>query len=131
MRSVKSRKKTNQIIVHCTGSDRPQDDGIEVIRAWHLARGWEDIGYHIYISKNRRRGPQIGRPLHSIGAHCLGQNHDSIGICVSGNYEFFDFQMDCLRATIQILAAAYKITTVLPHNFYNKNKTCPNFELPI
>ena len=126
---MKSRSNIRQIIVHCTGSDREQDDPIEVIREWHLARGWDDIGYHLYIPKNFEKGIQMGRSLHTIGAHCLGQNLDSVGICLSGNHEFHQHQLDTLVMAVQILSAAFKIEKVFPHNFYNPGKTCPNFDI--
>lgn len=49
---------------------------------WHKARGWNDIGYHyvIYLDGTIAKG----REIDVIGAHCQGNNKDSIGICYVG-----------------------------------------------
>jgi hypothetical protein len=52
-------------IIHCSAST--QGDVAE-IRRWHLARGWNDIGYHFVIRPDGE--VEVGRMLHEIGAHC-------------------------------------------------------------
>lgn len=54
------------------------------IRSWHTSkpRWWSDIGYHFVV---RRSGlVEVGRPLSKMGAHCLGHNENSIGVCWVG-----------------------------------------------
>lgn len=70
------------IIVHCSATPPGRDIGAKEIRAWHLAQGWKDIGYHFVI---RLDGTvESGRPLSQPGAHCLGKNNSSLGICYVG-----------------------------------------------
>ena len=75
-------RKINKHIIHC--SDTPDDRHVTVddIRAWHIKRGWNDIGYHYII--NRDGSLALGRPVEKIGAHCKGNNGDSIGTCLIG-----------------------------------------------
>lgn len=123
LRPVRCIKK---IIVHCSASDEPHD--ANDIHLWHLARGWDSIGYHIIIEKD---GIALGRDINKIGAHCLGENIDSIGICVIGEYEFNELQLSLLRSIIDILLSVYNLTKedVYNHSDFNPNKTCPNFDV--
>lgn len=70
----------DKIVVHHSASSRLTT--LETIRQWHLDRGWPDIGYHFVIEGTGevRRGRS---PLY-VGAHALGANLNSIGICVVG-----------------------------------------------
>ena len=47
--------------------------------------GWSDIGYHLLV------GPEgaiwLGRPIDREGAHAKGQNGDSIGISMIGDFD--------------------------------------------
>lgn len=57
----------------------------EVINKDHKEKGWGGIGYHFYIRKDGTI--YRGRPEECIGAHAIGRNYDSIGICLEGNFE--------------------------------------------
>ena len=46
---------------------------------------WKDIGYNYFIEKNGVI--VVGRSLDISGAHTLGYNSNSIGICLAGNFE--------------------------------------------
>lgn len=122
-------RKINQIILHCSDSDYPQHDNVETIRQWHLERGWKDIGYHYVITKDGRI--RWGRALELYGAHCIGQNKDSIGICLCGRKEFTQAQFKSLQVLILRLMDRYNLTKedVYGHNHYNKLKSCPNFNI--
>lgn len=77
------------IIVHHT---QRNNDFPAFIKFRHIyLRGWEDVGYH-YLIGNRRpftRDGHIytGRPENSVGAHALGYNNKSLGICLIGNLD--------------------------------------------
>jgi N-acetyl-anhydromuramyl-L-alanine amidase AmpD len=122
-------KNINKIIIHCSDSDIPAHDDISVIKQWHLARGFEDVGYHFFVKKNGI--VQTGRPMHTIGAHCVNQNLTSIGVCVSGKTDFKVTQFIHTRELCEALMDRYKIkeADIYPHCHFNKNKTCPNFNL--
>ena len=38
-----------EIIIHCSATREEQQVSVDTIRDWHLAKGWNDIGYHFYI----------------------------------------------------------------------------------
>ena len=124
--------KTCTIVVcHCSASDNLAYDDIAIIKKWHLARGFIDVGYHFYIQKNGN--VQNGRSIDQIGAHVTGFNYESIGICLGGDKSFTDAQfrsaaklIDSLYAILPCLKRKYG---VLPHRFLNIRKTCPNFEM--
>ena len=121
--------KINYIILHCSDSDNPKHDNIETIRDWHLDRGFKDIGYQYLITKNG--GIFIGRKEFESGAHCKGFNKESIGICLTGRDNFSNQQFDSLSLLVENLCYRYNLdySKVLPHNHFNKAKTCPNFPM--
>jgi len=92
---------------------------------------WVDIGYHLGVEviEGRVTG-LIGRPLDMDGAHCVGMNSKSIGICVVGNYdltsppdEMINYLIKyLLRPLIRLLNIPK--TSIKFHNEYAP-KTCP------
>lgn len=115
--------------IHCSSSDLEIHDNIETIRLWHIARGFTDIGYNFVILKNGTICN--GRPVEKIPAHIYGHNKNSLGICLTGDKNFSDNQFSSLKKLLLRLMDEYKLTPldVLPHKAFNKNKTCPNFDL--
>ena len=57
---------------------------IQDIDRWHKERGWAGCGYHYLVRKDG--SIYRGRPENAEGAHCLGYNTVSIGICFEGSY---------------------------------------------
>lgn len=62
----------------------------DVIDRWHRERGWSGIGYHYVIINDLHDHladgtVQEGRPVSRQGAHVLGINDRSIGICCAGH----------------------------------------------
>lgn len=119
-----------EIIVHHTGgTDKyPLMDTshhtAQDIEKWHLSLGWEGIGYHYIIHKDGEVWK--GRPEHRHGAHCLGKNTSSLGICLSGNFDLTlptKEQENSLRTLLKALMNRYAIKSVVPHREY-QNKTC-------
>ena len=41
-----------EIIIHCSATREEQQVSVDTIRDWHLAKGWNDIGYHFYIDNH-------------------------------------------------------------------------------
>lgn len=128
-------RKIEEIIVHCSDSPESMDIGFVEIDSWHKERGFgTDVygqkmscGYHYII---RRNGTvEAGRPESVMGAHCQGHNSYSIGIVLVGRDKFEPVQFDRLRALVADLKERYGDMPVYPHNHYNKDKTCPNFDV--
>ena len=115
------------IVVHCSDSDHAHHDNVETIRGWHVdERGFNDIGYHRVITKDGTA--HTGRELETIGAHALGYNLRSVGICLTGKYYFSEKQFKALRIMVNNLKQIYPtITRVIGHCDVS-DKTCPNFD---
>ena len=78
---MKPLMQVKRLIIHHSAS--PRETAVETLREWHKARGFEDIGYHAVL--DGRGTVHSTRPLTMQGAHALGANHDSWGICVMGD----------------------------------------------
>jgi len=80
-----------------------------MIREWHKAKGWSDIGYHFVIMPDGRC--EEGRPLNRQGAHCnVGKrNFIGIGVCLVGNFsetEVPDAQLvGAVNKVVQLMGA--------------------------
>lgn len=79
---VYKRRGTSYVVVHHAAADSCT---IEDVHRWHLERGWAGCGYHYFV--NKRGEIYRGRPEDAVGAHCVGYNDDSIGICLEGNFD--------------------------------------------
>jgi N-acetylmuramoyl-L-alanine amidase len=79
------------LIVHHTGGTdaNPLADTsnhtAKDVDAWHKAKGWDGIGYNWYIEKSGLL--KKGRDEDKTGAHAIGYNDKSIGICLAGNFD--------------------------------------------
>ena len=117
----------NLIVLHHSDSDIKSHDDISVIKEWHLARGFSDVGYHYFIKRNGQI--QKGRDLGIAGAHCKGVNGRSVGICLHGRDKFTELQFRSLEILIYNVwgRIGFKCD-VHPHNRY-ADKTCPVFDV--
>lgn len=79
------RPITGIIVHHSAG---PDSATVAQIRAAHIRRGFSDVGYHLLIRNDPLSGWVVepGRPLSIEGAHDLGQNAGTIGVCLLGSY---------------------------------------------
>ena len=86
---MKVNKPRYIIIHHSLTKDWLLAD-VEAIRKYHIRKGWNDIGYHYvleYVRDTKHARIYIGRTRLTPGAHALGFNTKSIGICVVGNFD--------------------------------------------
>jgi N-acetylmuramoyl-L-alanine amidase len=118
-----------KVILHCSDtSDQNNSITVDWIRRVHKTeKGFDDVGYHFFI---RRSGQiEIGRPLEYVGAHCAGENFDSIGVCMAGRKEFTREQFEAVRFLADQFREEFCLTTLqwFTHNHYNPNKLCPGF----
>ncbi len=125
----------NKVIIHCSATPEGRDVKTKEIKKWHLSNGWADIGYHYVIELD---GKVIeGRPVELVGAHCVGQNKFSIGICYVGGMNKSmskpkdtrtEEQKESLIKLIKKLRGSYGDLTIHGHNEYS-NKACPSFDV--
>jgi len=83
---ARKRTATKWIVWHTAAHGKngvDYDTTRDQIDAWHRHKGWECIGYHYVVRKDGTI--EEGRPKHTIGAHVLGLNGQSVGICFSGH----------------------------------------------
>jgi N-acetyl-anhydromuramyl-L-alanine amidase AmpD len=123
-------RKINWIVVHCSDSDVPAHDNIEVVRGWHKnERNFSEIGYHYFITKDGV--VHSGRSENTVGAHVKGHNSGSIGICLSGRTGFTADQFRSLEGLLKDICTRHGLgkEDVLSHKDLDPHKTCPNFDV--
>ena len=100
------------------------------------ARGFADIGYHYYITRDGL--VHAGRPLYTVGAHVTGYNAHSIGICYEGGLDMRGRpkdtrtleQKETLRKLLERLKEDYPEAKVVGHrDLPGVKKDCPCFEV--
>ena len=126
---IKPDRFVECVHIHCSASDRPEHDNVDVIRDWHLQRGFSDIGYHFFISKDG--AVHKGRDLEEIPASARGFNTGSLAICLHGLEEdlFTGAQFNSLRDLCKQIDDAYFNTMVFKgHTEMDPGKTCPVFD---
>jgi N-acetylmuramoyl-L-alanine amidase len=126
------------LILHCSATQPDVDVGVAEMDVWHKARGWKRIGYHFVI---RRNGTvEHGRPIEDIGAHAVGFNQTSLGICLVGGVRrvrtrlvaddnFTEAQWATLRALVIDLLARFPHAKVIGHRDVQRHKDCPSFDV--
>lgn len=127
-------REIKKIIIHCSATPEGKNFTVEDIRRWHKDRGFNDIGYHyvIYLDGSIHKG----RDESVVGAHCVGQNTNSIGICYIGGVDKnnnpkdtrTDAQKKALRELVAQMKEKYPNATVHGHNEF-ANKACPSFNV--
>jgi hypothetical protein len=123
------RKSTVRLVIHHVGK-LTRDVSAEEIHKWHIDKDYGGIGYHFVIRKNGVI--ERGRAEDLWGAHCLNQNHDTIGICVVGDFdiqpEVPQAQLYSLKELVDLLCKKYPIKGIYGHRDL-KATTCPGKNL--
>jgi N-acetylmuramoyl-L-alanine amidase len=124
----------NKIILHCSATPEGRDVKVDDIRRWHLANGWDDIGYHfcIYADGSIHRG----RDLDKSGAHTYGHNRNSIGICYIGGVDkemnakdtMTEMQDIAVLELVKSLRLIFGKLSLHGHNEFS-SKSCPSFDV--
>ena len=128
-----TKRKITEIIVHCTATKEGQEISVADVDRWHRERGFAGIGYHflIYLDGSIHNG----RPINKAGAHCVGHNVNSIGICYVGGLDAKGKPKDtrtqaqkvALLTLLKRLKALYPLATIHGHREF-ANKDCPCFD---
>lgn len=154
------KDKIKYLIIHTSSSAW---GSVDVIRDWHTlpppkGRGWADIGYHYVITNGfltydhlKKNTPDAqadghvwpGRDLdhdgdveEEVGAHCVGYNDKSLGICLVGSGgKYTKAQLESLYSICLRLMTHYNIPVdnVLGHyetpNGKSQGKSCPDLDM--
>lgn len=127
-------RKITEIIYHCTATKEGERFTVEDVDRWHKEKGWKGIGYHYLIGLKGELW--IGRDIEEIGAHCVGHNANSIGICYVGGLDKNGKAKDTrtleqkrtLRILNESLTEKYPEATIHGHREF-ANKECPCFDV--
>lgn len=134
-------RNINLIVIHCAATPEGKDFTVKDIDRWHKQRGWKGIGYHWVVYRDG--SVHAGRPEQEIGAHALGFNANSIGVCyiggceatqgIAGKYRGKDTrtpqQKAALIELVKQLKKKYPNARVLGHSdLPNVRKSCPCFD---
>ena len=124
------------IVIHCSAVRPGQRSSAKKINDWHHDRGFQNgIGYHYVV---RRDGTiELGRPLEMIGAHVVGHNRHSIGICYEGGLNSFGKDADTrtpeqkatLRKLLEELHQKFPKALIVGHRDLNPGKKCPCYDV--
>ena len=124
------------LVIHCSATRYDRDFPVEALRASHKARGFADIGYPFYITRDGIT--HVCRPIDHIGAHARCFNDHSIGVCYEGGLDEQGQPADtrtmeqkiALIALLRQLRLDYPEARIAGHNELSTNvhKACPCFK---
>lgn len=143
--------KISNVVVHCSDSEF---GCAAEIRRWHQQKGWSDIGYNFVIlnglivpeTKHQKRVYmpeldgmiEVGRKIDGdnilvgaeVGAHALGYNDKSIGVCLIGVQNFTAKQFRSLAVLSVGIERIWGVSPKMWMGHYDvAMKTCPNFNV--
>ena len=127
-------RKIDLIVVHCSATRCDRRFSVEDLIAWHDAR-FGFTGYHYYIT----RDGQMYQTRHEqlVGAHAVGYNQHSIGVCYEGGLTPDGTPADtrtreqkaALNALLRSLKTDYPDAVILGHrDLPGVHKDCPCFD---
>ena len=128
-------RRITMIVLHCSGVMPNVHQDISVIDNYHRKNGWNGVGYHAYV---RRDGTvQHGRPLWQVGAHVVGHNKHSIGICYEGGLDSAGRAADtrtpqqvrAVRELVERYHAYFPEAVIVGHHDLDPSKPCPCFDV--
>ena len=146
-------RSVSHVVIHTAAARRvtptgwkPVDQSAETIRAYHLSKGWSDIGYHWVV---RMDGTvEEGRHERYAGAHREGFNISSIGVCFTGHGDIADFTEAQKEAGAKLVAEilvrhkiddeflqnmnrvlGHRESNVIVKPEYKTTKTCPGVKV--
>ena len=129
-------RRIDLVVIHCSATRCTRSYTVDDCRRDHRNRGFADIGYHYYITRDGV--VHAGRPLYAEGAHAQGYNRYSIGICYEGGLDIrgrpadtrTPQQKDTLHRLLQRLKEDYPQARVVGHrDLPGVRKACPCFEV--
>lgn len=127
-------RKINKIIIHCSATPEGRAVTIQEIEKWHREKGYNGIGYHYVIGLNGEVWK--GRDINVVGAHTVGQNANSIGVCYIGGCDKSMKAKDtrtpaqkvALLNLVKELKKQYPKASIHGHNEFAA-KACPSFNV--
>lgn len=128
--------KPKKIIIHHSACMDSNALEWSAIRRYHIVNnGWADIGYHAGVEMVAGSYEALyGRPLDSPGAHALGHNKESLGICLVGDFTSApppDEQMAVAARIVNLWLRLFGIPVdaIFKHSDVNETE-CPGAAFP-
>lgn len=125
------KKVTRFFLHHSAFRISAMPEQFNIVRRSHINRGWGDIGYHGFIESDGTIPG--GRPLEYQGAHNYGQNSDSLGVCMAGNFDIdlpTDAQIHSLKRILNGYRLKYGDLPLLLHRD-TRNTHCPGLKVTV
>jgi N-acetylmuramoyl-L-alanine amidase len=120
-----------RIILHHSGTADGPEISWAAIRKYHVESNlWLDIGYHAGVELiGTSYEVLMGRPWDRSGAHCIGQNNQSLGICLVGNFNLAAPPEAQFRVAARVVAMWCRmfeipVTEIWRHGSFN-DTSCP------
>lgn len=126
----------HKIIVHCSDTEDGPSFSTSAIKKYHVEHnGWRAIGYHALVENvNGDYFAIFGRPWDMSGAHTLGQNDWSLGLCFVGKYDHEEPPEAMLLEGAKVVKTwmdlyGIPLSEIHKHSEY-ADKTCPGTMFP-
>ena len=129
--------KPKEIILHCAATPEGKAFTVNDIDKMHKQRGFKKIGYHYVIELDG--SVKKGRTENETGAHTVGHNTKSIGICYIGGLAKdgktpkdtrTNEQKETMYKLVDELLKKYNLSLNDVHGHYEfANKACPSFKM--
>lgn len=108
---TRSFSAVSHIIVHHSATNNNLKDFTNVVRNIYLlhteGNGWSDIGYNYLIAPDgtiyKGRDPGMGEQDDVVGAHFCGNNTNTMGVCLLGEYGAVQPSEAMMQALEQLL----------------------------
>lgn len=125
------------VIHHSATPDNAATMSTDDIRRFHTSpkpagRGWRTIGYHLVMEQVEQTVQGIlGCPFTQAGIHAPPRNHNTLGVCLVGNFELAEPGRGLVTEAarrVADLAEVYRIPTdqILAHRDVKAGHTvCP------
>lgn len=123
------------IVMHMTQGPDSTVLEAEGIRAYHKAKGWQDIGYHFVVERVESSVWTVaGRPLNVQGAHCRGYNRTFLGVALAGDFRKKEPPADQLECAARFVAGLADALALPEQKLYRhcdlSDTDCPGAKFP-
>lgn len=130
-----SINKPNKIVLHHSATDDTHIKNFDGIKNHHInVNGWADVGYHYVVEKVNGKYVTIkGREENVAGVHCPGQNSQSIGICLVGDFRKGNppkEQLEEVTKLIKDIRSRHGELPLYKHSDFRPTE-CPVFDLEL
>ena len=126
-KAISKRAVTTDIILHHAAAS---GSVVQIHNHHKNTNKWAGIGYHYYVRKDG--SVWRGRPEDAIGAHTIGHNSTSIGICFEGNFETDTMSAAQLKAGRELIGDIMQRYPGIKVSGHRDNDTtaCPGKNFP-